>query len=234
DLIYKKDAGGTSLSNHLKETSQHRGIRKDGTTFYIEIFEHPYHDQGHIVQAAVVRDISERVENEKRIEYMAYYDELTDLPNRNFFHHVLKGALEEAKAHHERFAVYFIDLDYFKEINDTLGYAFGDQLLKASADRLKTLLQTDTFIARMGGDEFLLLKRDIKDKDAAIDYAETIFAAFEKPIVIGEYDMFTSLSIGISLYPEHGTTPDHLIKHADSAMYVIKEKHRNHYKLFES
>src|SRR5699024_5970601 len=95
DLIYKKDAGGTSLSNHLKETSQHRGIRKDGTTFYIEIFEHPYHDQGHIVQAAVVRDISERVENEKRIEYMAYYDELTDLPNRNFFHHVLKGALEE-------------------------------------------------------------------------------------------------------------------------------------------
>lgn len=237
EIVHKKITeliDKTSINSQSKNPCQFRGFKKDGTVFHIEVFEHPYNNQGNIVQVAAVRDISERVQNEMRIEYIAYYDELTDLPNRNFFQHMLKVALEEAELKDEKLAVYFIDLDYFKEINDTLGYAFGDKLLKANADRLKTLLQTDTFIARMGGDEFLLLKRNIKDKDAAIDYAETIFAAFEKPIVIGEYDMFTSLSIGISLYPEHGTTPDHLIKHADSAMYVIKEKHRNHYKLFES
>ncbi|WP_164669215.1 sensor domain-containing protein [Virgibacillus doumboii] len=210
------------------------GVRKDGTTFYIELMEHPYNNLGNIIRVAIVKDITVRVENEKRIEFMAYYDELTDLPNRNFFNKVLKEAIHDAEKNDESLAVYFIDLNYFKEINDTLGYSFGDKLLKACGKRFKAFLDTDTFIARMGGDEFLILKRCTKDKDDAINLAESLIAEFEKPVKIDDYEIFISISIGISMFPENGKTSNDLIKHADSAMYVIKEKHHNNYNMFES
>ncbi|MEN2766622.1 EAL domain-containing protein [Ornithinibacillus xuwenensis] len=210
-----------------------RGIKKDGTIFHIEILEYPYNDNGTVVRLASVKDITERIENENKIEYMAYYDELTDLPNRNFFNKVLKEAVQQANNREESLAVFFLDLDYFKEINDTLGYSFGDELLKACAKRLKTFQQMDTFIARLSGDEFLILQRNTS-KDEAVQLAEYLIAEFENPIKINEYEIYTTVSIGISVFPENGTNASDLIKHADSAMYVIKEKHRNYYKLFES
>ncbi|MGP4108816.1 EAL domain-containing protein [Virgibacillus sp. L01] len=210
------------------------GVRKDGTTFYMEFMEHPYNNQGNIIRVAIIKDITDRIENEKRIEFMAYYDELTDLPNRNFFYKVLGEAIKEAKLNDEILAVYFIDVNYFKEINETLGYSFGDQLLKACGNRFKAFLKTDTFIARMGGDEFLILQRYTKGEDAAIDLAKRLISEFEKPIKIDGYEMFISISIGISMYPKNGETPNDLIKHADSAMYVIKEQHHNNYNVFES
>ncbi|WP_163970821.1 GGDEF and EAL domain-containing protein [Oceanobacillus halotolerans] len=221
---------------HLDPTKPYEltGVKKDGTPFYIEIIEHPYNDHGTIIRAAVFKDITEQIENEKRIEYMAYYDELTDLPNRNYFQKVLKEAIKQAEKDNEKLAVYFIDLDYFKEINDTLGYQFGDRLLQACGERMKSFLETDTFIARMSGDEFLILHRNTRDPKAAKELAKLLIKSFEKPIKIDDYEVYTSVSIGISLYPENGKTPNDLIKHADSAMYVIKEKHRNHYNLFES
>ncbi|MEN1967055.1 EAL domain-containing protein [Lentibacillus sp. N15] len=209
-------------------------LRKDGSVFYIELMGHPYNNQGDIIRVAIVKDISDRIKNEKRMEYMAYYDELTDLPNRNFFNKVLTEAIDQAKNHRERLAVYFIDLNYFKEINDTLGYAFGDKLLQACGERFKAFLQMDTFIARMSGDEFLILKRDMKGTESATTLAESLIAEFEKPIKIDGYEVFISISIGISIYPENGKTTNDLIKHADSAMYVIKERHCNNYKLFDS
>ncbi|MBP1948711.1 sensor domain-containing protein [Virgibacillus litoralis] len=210
------------------------GIRKDGTSFYMEFMEHPYNNLGNIARVAIIKDITDKVENEKRIEFMAYYDELTDLPNRNFFHKVLGEAIKEAHLNDEMLAVYFIDVNYFKEINDTLGYSFGDQLLKACSNRFKAFLHTDTFIARMGGDEFLILQRRTTNKGSAIELAESLISEFEKPIKIDDYEMFLSISIGISMYPENGQTPNDLIKHADSAMYVIKEQHHNNYNVFES
>ncbi|MFS0672268.1 EAL domain-containing protein [Ornithinibacillus sp. 179-J 7C1 HS] len=210
-----------------------KGVRKDGTLFYIEIVEYPYYKNGKIVRAASVKDITERIENEHKIEYMAYYDELTDLPNRNFFNKVLKEAIVQANEHKEQIAVFFLDIDYFKEINDTLGYAFGDKLLQACAGRLKLFQQVDTFIARMSGDEFLILGRNTT-KDEAIQLAEKLIEEFEKPITIDSYEVYTTVSIGISIFPENGLTASDLIKHADSAMYVIKEKHRNYYNIFES
>ncbi|MFB4169516.1 EAL domain-containing protein [Virgibacillus sp. JSM 102003] len=210
------------------------GVRKDGTSFYMEFMEHPYNNLGNIIRVAIIKDITDRIENEKRIEFMAYYDELTDLPNRNFFYKVLGEAIKEAELNDEMLAVYFIDVNYFKEINDTLGYSFGDQLLKACGNRFKAFLQTDTFIARMGGDEFLILQRHTAGEDAAIDLAESLISEFEKPIKIDDYEMFISISIGISMYPKNGETPNDLIKHADSAMYVIKEQHHNNYNIFES
>ncbi|WP_010096843.1 EAL domain-containing protein [Ornithinibacillus scapharcae] len=210
-----------------------KGKRNDGTVFYIEMYQYPYYKNGKIVRAASIRDVTERIANENKIEYMAYYDELTDIPNRNFFLKVLKEAIQQAKEVDEQVAVFFLDLDYFKEINDTLGYSFGDQLLQACANRLKTFQQMDTFVARMSGDEFLILQRDTS-KNQAIIFAEKLIAEFEKPIKIDEYEIYTTVSIGISIFPENGSTPSDLIKHADSAMYVIKEKHRNYYNLFDS
>ncbi|WP_188454573.1 sensor domain-containing protein [Virgibacillus oceani] len=222
------------IHNNPEKSYELTALKKDGTHFYIEMMVHPYNNQGEIIRVAIVKDISDRIENEKRIEFMAYYDELTDLPNRNFFNKVLREAIDQAEKNNELLAVYFIDLDYFKEINDTLGYAFGDQLLRACGERFKAFLETDTFIARMGGDEFLILQRHTKDKNAAVELAEKLIAEFEKPIKIDDYEIFTSVSIGISIFPENGKNPNDLIKHADSAMYVIKERHRNNYNLFES
>ncbi|MFD1361525.1 putative bifunctional diguanylate cyclase/phosphodiesterase [Lentibacillus salinarum] len=210
------------------------GIRKDGSVFHFEMRHHRYHNLGDMVNVAVIKDITNRIENEKRIEYMAYYDELTDLPNRNFFNKVLKEAIVEAQENEELLAVYFIDLNYFKEVNDTLGYAFGDKLLQACGERLKSFLNTNRFIARMSGDEFLILQRCLKDESAVASFAEQLMDAFEKPIKIDDYEMFTSISIGISVYPENGKSANDLIKHADSAMYVIKDKHGSNYNIFES
>ncbi|SHG24706.1 GGDEF and EAL domain-containing protein [Ornithinibacillus halophilus] len=237
DIINLKNKNSTKTEeSHLQNGNQFEltGIRKDGKKIYIDLIEYPYTSHGKIIRIASVKNITERVENENRIEYMAFYDELTDLPNRNFFHKVLKEAIRESKFNNEGLAVFFVDLDYFKEINDTLGYSFGDKLLKAFGNKLKAFLETDTFIARMSGDEFLILQRNITSKDTAVLLAEQLIKEFESPIKIGEYEIFTSVSIGISLYPENGETANDLIKHADSAMYVIKEKHRNNYNLFES
>lgn len=210
------------------------GVRKDQTTFHVELFYHPYCNEGEIRHIAIVKDITQRVMDEKRLEYMAFYDELTDLPNRNYFIQVLEEAIEAAKENNELLSVSFVDLDYFKEINETLGYDFGDQLLAVCGEKFKAFKNTNTFIARMGGDEFLILQRFVDDKNVPIQFAKDLIRSFEKPIHINGYDVFLSISIGISIYPENGKTPNDLIKHANSAMYIIKEKHRNNYNLFES
>lgn len=225
---------GETIHSNPDKSYELTGIKQDGTMFYIEFMEHPYNNLGNIIRVAIIKDITDRVQNEKRIEFLAFYDELTDLPNRNFFNKVLNEAIDAAKDNNELLAVYFVDINYFKEINDTLGYSFGDQLLKACGERLKAFLHTDTFIARMGGDEFLILQRHTENKDGAVNLAKNLISEFENPIKIDDYEIFTSISIGISMYPENGVTPNDLVKHADSAMYVIKEIHHNSYNMFES
>lgn len=209
------------------------GITKDGEGFPLELKEHAFDIDGTIVHVAILQDKSESIASRNQIKYMAFYDELTDLPNWNFFNNALQEAIETAEGNDECLAVFFIDLDYFKEINDTFGYIFGDKLLKACGERLKTFLQLDTFLARMSGDEFLILQRNT-DKQHAIQLAKRLITEFERPFTIEDFEIHTTISIGISLYPENGQSSNDLIKHADSAMYVIKEKHRNSYKLFET
>lgn len=233
DLVqeYKGFGLGNTVYN---ESKVYTGVKKDNHTFHIEMIEQPYNNYGDIIRVAIIKDITERIYNERRIEFMAFYDELTDLPNRNFFVKVLKEALLSAKETNEMLAVYFVDLDYFKEINDTLGYSFGDKLLKACGEKLKSFLETDNFIARMSGDEFLILQKHTESKEGAIQLAKDLISEFKKPIEIEGYELFISISIGISVFPENGHTANDLIKHADSAMYVIKERHRNNYNLFDS
>ncbi|QST01374.1 EAL domain-containing protein [Pontibacillus sp. ALD_SL1] len=209
-------------------------VTKSGKRIHLEVMAHPYPYDNKILRGAVIRDITERVENEQRIEFMAYFDELTNLPNRTYFLQELMDVINQAQTSGEMFAVYFMDIDYFKQINDTMGYVFGDKLLQSCARRLKYLQNEHTFLARMGGDEFLILQRYVKTKEEAEALAQEIINQFQEPIHIDDFELFTSVSIGISLYPDDGQDANELIKHADSAMNVIKEHYRNDYKMFES
>ncbi|QHS22070.1 EAL domain-containing protein [Virgibacillus sp. MSP4-1] len=211
-----------------------KGYKKSGEPLYIDVLPQPYPDKDGDLRIAVIRDVTERVQSEKQIQFMAYYDELTDLPNRNYFVKTLEEAIAECRKDNGQIAVHFVDIDYFKQINDTLGYQFGDALLRACSHRLKQLLDGNNFIARMSGDEFLILQRDIQNKEEAEAFAEKVIQAFQTPIDVQDFEIFTTVSIGISIFPENGNHPNELIKQADSAMYVIKENQRNHYKIFES
>lgn len=230
-LIHPKDKRIILRTLFDKENTTYtvRGMRKDGQMIYVEFVTDVVKHRNGEFTIAVVRNVTERIENEKQIEFMAYYDELTDIPNRNYFVKTLKNEIKNTK---NKFAVHFVDLDHFKHINDTFGYHFGDQLLKACADRLKNLLIENVFIARMTGDEFLILQRNIKDEEEATQFAEKLIEMFKSPINVDGYEIYTSLSIGISIYPDYGKEPDDLIKQADSAMYVIKKDNRNNYKVY--
>nr|WP_243864255.1 bifunctional diguanylate cyclase/phosphodiesterase [Alkalibacillus almallahensis] len=211
---------------------QLRAYKKNGDTIYVEILPEQLREGSNNIRVAIIRNITERVENEQQIEFMAYYDQLTNLPNRNYFHMTVKEEIDNLETEDERFAVHFIDIDYFKHINDTLGYHIGDELLKACALRLKQLLDEDVFIARMASDEFLLLQRNVR-KDEDIDQlSNQIIEQFRNPLNIEGYDIYTTVSIGVSIYPDSGTNASELIEHADSAMYVIKEEGRNEYQIF--
>ena len=230
-LIHPKDKRIILRTLFDKENTTYtvRGMRKDGQMIYVEFVTDVVKHRNGEFTIAVVRNVTERIENEKQIEFMAYYDELTDIPNRNYFVKTLKNEIKNTK---NKFAVHFVDLDHFKHINDTFGYHFGDQLLKACADRLKNLLIENVFIARMTGDEFLILQRNIKDEEEATQFAEKLIEMFKSPINVDGYEIYTSLCIGISIYPDYGKEPDDLIKQADSAMYVIKKDNRNNYKVY--
>lgn len=218
--------------NISPETNVYIGLKKDGTTFFLEMMEQKYTTDSSL-HISFIKDISERIHYEKQIEYMAYYDELTALPNRNYFEKELYERIHAAKLKNKQIAIYVVDLDYFKEMNDTLGYDFGDKLLKASANRLQSFCDENMFVARMDGDEFLILQSYITDKEEAKQFAEKLIQLFEPPIRLNDYEAVLSVSIGVSIYPEHGTEPQDLIQHANSAVFVTKEEQRNHYHIFE-
>ncbi|MGC8733317.1 MAG: putative bifunctional diguanylate cyclase/phosphodiesterase, partial [Halothiobacillaceae bacterium] len=169
----------------------------------------------------VFTDITERKAQEERIAHLAHHDALTDLPNRVLLHDRLNIALEHARNRQGRLAVLFIDLDLFKHINDTLGHIQGDQLLVQVADRLRQLTPTIDMVARMGGDEFVMLVRG--DADDASRRAQTILNALLAPFEIAGRSIHITASIGISLYPEDADNPDDLLRHADVALYQAKQ-----------
>ncbi len=169
----------------------------------------------------VFTDITERKAQEERIAYLAHHDALTGLPNRVLLHDRLNVALEQARERQERLAVLFIDLDMFKHINDTLGHIQGDQLLVQVAQRLQELTPTGDTVARMGGDEFVMLV--CGDADAASRRAQAILSALIAPFEIAGRSIHITTSIGISLYPEDADHPDDLLRHADVALYQAKQ-----------
>jgi diguanylate cyclase (GGDEF)-like protein/PAS domain S-box-containing protein len=167
--------------------------------------------------------------SEERIRYLAHYDGLTSLPNRFLFKEYLDLALRKAKRHGRRFAVFFLDLDKFKDINDTFGHDAGDQVLKEIATRLRNCLRSTDKIARMGGDEFYVLIEDLTDGRYVADIAEKLLEEASRPVYIDQQECRLSASIGIAIYPDNGSDGNTLLKKADSAMYRVKDFGKNGY-----
>ncbi|WP_186446219.1 sensor domain-containing diguanylate cyclase [Paenibacillus cremeus] len=181
----------------------------------------------------IVKDITQQKEAEAAAHYMAYFDMLTELPNRRQFNEALDAALQQASAEQPKLAVLLIDLDGFKQINDSHGHAAGDQVLQQVASRLKAACAKGQHLsARMGGDEFTVLLTGLDSAAPALELAERLVAQLCEPIPHGELELRVSPSIGIAQSPQHGTDADTLLNHADSAMYHIKTQGKNGYHMF--
>jgi len=176
-------------------------------------------------------DITDRKLAEEQIEFHAYHDILTLLPNRKLFTDRLTLALAHARRSHTTLAVILLDLDNFKDINDTLGHSIGDEVLIMIAERLQSVVREGDTVARLGGDEFTLLLSDLLDTQNAARIAEKLLHAIDQPLSIGSRQLYVTASIGIALYPNDGTDAETLVKNADSALYRAKDLGRNNYQL---
>jgi diguanylate cyclase (GGDEF)-like protein len=194
---------------------------------------------------AIVRDITERKSAEAKIYNLAYYDELTELPNRELFSQSLERTITVANRDNEKFAVLFVDLDRFKRINDTLGHTIGDELLKDVADRLAKCTRSDDSIAhldpvatgniklaRLGGDEFVIKLYGVASEESVAIVATRIISALTPPFTCAGHQFVVTPSIGIALYPQDGKTGEELLMNADSAMYRAKAVGRNNFKFY--
>ncbi|MFJ8234998.1 EAL domain-containing protein [Ureibacillus sp. NPDC094379] len=194
-----------------------------------------YDEKGRLTGAfAQLKDMTDRYEAEERINYLAYHDDLTGLPNRRYFHKVLKEKMENAKVHTKKFSIFLLDLDRFKMINDTLGHEKGDWLLVQVSKRLLEYLPNNAELFRMGGDEFTVILNGLSNVSETTSIAEGIIQLFQQPFAIANYEFHISTSIGIATYLCSEYDADTLFRKADTAMYRAKEQGKNSYFVYES
>ncbi len=180
---------------------------------------------------AVFSDISEQYRNRQQIEYLAHHDALTDLPNRLLFNARLEHAIGHARREKSQLAVIFIDLDRFKTINDSLGHALGDEVLRLVSERIRKAMRTNDTMARLGGDEFIILLENITPAGVR-EVAGKVAAALSEPLVFDGDRLYISLSMGISMFPRDGEDVDALVKNADAAMYKAKSSGRDNFQFY--
>ena len=216
-------------------TFAYRVEKKDGSLVWFETTSRSVRDAvtGRIREiVGVSRDVTERKTVEEHIEYQAYHDALTGLPNRRLFRDRLTVALAHARRLKHPLAVMFLDLDRFKVVNDTLGHSIGDEFLKAVAIRLQAALREEDSVARMGGDEFTVLLADLKTSNDAAKIAQKVLDTVAQPLRIDGTELFLTTSIGIALFPSDGDSAEALLANADHAMYRAKDAGRNSYQMF--
>ena len=210
-------------------------VRKDGEEILCKIETNVVPDasgQRHLY-VMVLNDITEQKRAEQELRYLANYDTLTSLPNRSLLSERLSRAIVRARRENGKVAVLFIDLDRFKDINDSLGHATGDRILRAAAARVQQTVGAQHTVARLSGDEFTVVLEDIGALGDAENIAQRIIDAFMQPLSFGErLELSVSPSIGISLYPDHAQVPTDLLKHADTAMYQAKSAGRHTYQVY--
>jgi len=225
---------------HENKKATYEAITSDGQSFDIVATSIKNAD-GSNSKMEVIRNITgqkkvleDLLEQKEKLHYQAHYDALTDLPNRILFHDRLEQAIEKAKRNKSKVALLFIDLDHFKEINDSLGHKSGDEVLKIVAKRLENTIRDEDTLSRLGGDEFTIVIERLKKGEDASLLAQKIIKVLTKPIEINNNLLYVSSSIGISLYPEDGDSVQNLLKYADSAMYKAKNEGRNNFQFYSS
>jgi len=235
---YHDDAFYSSMWHSIEETGKWcgeiRNRRKNGETYTELLSINTFKDarSGLTYHIGVFTDISQIKETEHKLEYLAYHDPLTDLPNRLLCHARMEHELQYARRNKEQVAILFLDLDMFKNVNDSMGHAKGDVLLQQVAKRIRNSLRNEDTIARLGGDEFVIIIGSLKSRQAAALVAGNTLALFSTPIFIEQQEIFIGASIGISVYPDDGEDPDVLLRNADAAMYRAKSEGRNNYQFY--
>jgi diguanylate cyclase (GGDEF)-like protein/PAS domain S-box-containing protein len=244
DIFADGDATTESILARLSDTNSQMAMNmqqrcKSGTFFDTEVRCNALDVDGRDVLAFVTHDVSLRrkaeqqlIENQQRLDKMAHHDQLTGLPNRHYLTSFLPQAIEEARTAHAMLGVVFLDLDRFKHINDTRGHETGDKLLQEVATRLRVCVRDTDVVIRMGGDEFVVVFRNVKSYDEVTLGAGRIVEAMNRPIVIDRHPLQTTASVGVSLYPRDGADMVELLKHSDTAMYQAKDRGRNNVQMF--
>ncbi len=209
-----------------------KGQRKDGTTFPVDISLGPLKTEQGLWVVAAVRDVSEREQYAAEILHQATHDALTGLPNRTLFHEFLVHGMAQARRAESLLAVLFLDLDGFKNINDTLGHAAGDELLRTVAKRIVDALRKGDVVARQGGDEFTIQLQDIKEAQDITLIADKLMEAIAKPYYAGSHEFHITASIGITVFPLDDNDADSLLRNADTAMYQAKADGKNAFRFY--
>jgi diguanylate cyclase (GGDEF)-like protein len=192
-------------------------------------------DAGQVVNyVGVFSDITKRKVAEEQMLFLAHHDGLTSLPNRGLFIERLNHAVARAHRTQDKIALLFLDIDNFKQINDTLGHHIGDQLLQIVAQRLSSCVREGDTVARLGGDEFTILLESLNQPDDVAPIARKIIDTLIQPMRLDGQEISVTASVGISLYPSDSERPDELIKCADTAMYDVKKEGRNNFRFFNA
>lgn len=215
---------------------EYRIIDANGNIKWVSNYTTPiFNEAGELIKLnGVVVDIHQRRLAEEKLEFMAYHDELTDLPNRRLFEQLLKQSILNAKENNTQVAILYFDLDEFKWINDTLGHTVGDKVLSIVAKRLKDSLEKENIVSRLGGDEFVILLQNIKDIKQVEIEAQKVIDTILTPIYLGERSYVLTASIGISIFPYHTTETEKLIIYADQALNEAKRESKNTYKFYKT
>lgn len=225
----------TGKKHILGQVRELEAIRASGEVFPIELTVTDVRDeQDQPIYISVIRDITDRKAAERKIKHLANHDDLTGLPSLRLSQDRLDNAITLAKRHKGRAAALFIDLDGFKAINDTYGHEAGDYLLTTIAQRMCECARESDTIGRIGGDEFLVILQDLDDLSAASKVAQKILDTAEQSVDYKGHDLQVGISIGVAIYPDHGTTPAVLLRRADKAMYKVKHAGKHAFALWSS
>ncbi len=208
------------------------GYRKDGTSFPVECIISPFGSDGRRFITIMMRDVTERQQYEEIIRRMAFFDSVTGLANRMMLKEQLKQEIATAKRNNTKLAVLYIDLDGFKQINDTLGHDSGDKVLWEIGQRMRSVLLPSDTVARLGGDEFSILLPDLVSEEQLGNICTKVLVAIMEPIRISSHEVILTGSIGVARYPDDSTELEELLVYADLAMYDAKQKGKNNFKLF--
>ena len=242
-LVHESDREGVARvlgqlmsGEEPRATRLTRNHRKDGSTIWCEWYHSCLRDDREQIVSILsfVQDVSSRIRAEERLQHLATRDALTGLPNRLLLHERLAQAIAKAKRTGLRVGVLFIDLDRFKNVNDTLGHRVGDELLKLVTQALSEVLRETDLLARLGGDEFMVIVEEVEDPEVLGRIAKKLLDAVAQPFMVASHEIYVTSSIGISVYPDDSDDSEELLKHADVAMYRSKELGRNTFQFLDA